>query len=454
MNVISHGLGVFMNNEDEGRHMPTGNDDKKTQNSTIVDGSKIDPVQTIMRSVKEAGVDLVLHLPCDHIHPLLNPLVKEIKNIPLTREEEGVGIAAGASLAGKRPLMVIQNSGIGNMINALLSLTTFYEFPLPIFVSHPGLEDEMSKAQVPMGSRFIAMLDALCIEHHSYLKKDDLIYKERSDYHDNSREIKTSNEYVNANDPSNECCANDRIIPETIKDLLLQAYDGNKIIVFLFSPQIWQGLWTGDMIQPGISQVHRERIVKGMDKPASRIVAIKKLNPFLKEKAVVCNMGFPSRELFHVSHQPSNFYMLGSLGMASSIGLGLAISCDRKVVVLDGDGSLLTNPNALVSIGGLKPKNLTIIALDNGRYGSIGNQLTHVGRGLPLEELAMASGIPKILVTDDPRDVVKYAIREGPWFIRLKVKPGNAHVNTVPLSGRGIKRDFMDWLSGRFRQDD
>ena len=80
------------------------------------------------------------------------------RHVPLTREEEGVGICAGAALSGRRPAMFVQSSGIGNMINALLSLTAFYELPLALFVSRRGVYKEKIEAQFPMGLKLPGIL--------------------------------------------------------------------------------------------------------------------------------------------------------------------------------------------------------------------------------------------------------------------------------------------------------
>ena len=81
---------------------------------------------------------------------------------------------------------------------------------------------------------------------------------------------------------------------------------------------------------------------------------------------LICNIGYPSRELFSVSDRPENFYMLGSMGMASSIGLGLALARpERRVLVLDGDGSVLMNLGSLASIAHHGPENYLLVILDN-----------------------------------------------------------------------------------------
>jgi len=91
---------------------------------------------------------------------------------------------------------------------------------------------------------------------------------------------------------------------------------------------------------------------------------------------IVANLGFPARELFSVHDRPGNFYMLGSMGLASSIGLGLALRQPEAVYVIEGDGALLMNLGTLVTIAREAPPNLCLIVIDNRVYGSTGNQPT------------------------------------------------------------------------------
>ncbi|MGZ7070150.1 MAG: thiamine pyrophosphate-dependent enzyme, partial [Methanobacterium sp.] len=85
---------------------------------------------------------------------------------------------------------------------------------------------------------------------------------------------------------------------------------------------------------------------------------------------MICNIGFPSRELYEVKDSPTHFYMLGSMGMASSIALGVALSSKRKVVAFDGDGSVLMNMGSLVTIFSQNPENMVLVVFDNQCYGS------------------------------------------------------------------------------------
>jgi sulfopyruvate decarboxylase subunit beta len=116
----------------------------------------------------------------------------------------------------------------------------------------------------------------------------------------------------------------------------------------------------------------------------------------VKDEVIVTNLGHPSRELSLLKGRELNFYMLGSLGQASSIGLGLALKCKkRRVLVLDRDESLLTNSSILATIATERPQNLTVFCLDNGTWGSTGGEPTRAYRTVDMELLAKAMGIEK-----------------------------------------------------------
>jgi len=91
---------------------------------------------TLYEMIKDSGIDLILSLPCILLKGLLEEINKrqEIQNIPITREEEGVGIAAGAYLGGKTPALLIQNSGLGNSVNAIKSLLQLYKIPVVFII--------------------------------------------------------------------------------------------------------------------------------------------------------------------------------------------------------------------------------------------------------------------------------------------------------------------------------
>ena len=119
--------------------------------------------------MKGAGIDFVVSVPCVNLQELIRlvDLDPKIGHVPVTREEEGVGIAAGAYMGGKRPALLMQNSGLGNSINALASLNSLYRIPLLMIISHRGGEGETIAGQVPMGRLTPKLLDVMEIPRFS-----------------------------------------------------------------------------------------------------------------------------------------------------------------------------------------------------------------------------------------------------------------------------------------------
>ncbi len=123
----------------------------------------MDSTEAIYNGLKDAGIDFIVSVPCVNLSKLLNMIDEddEIIHIPVTREEEGIGICAGAYLGGKKTAILMQNSGLGNSINALKSLMELYEFPLLMIMSHRGTEGESICGQVPMGQSTPRILEAM-----------------------------------------------------------------------------------------------------------------------------------------------------------------------------------------------------------------------------------------------------------------------------------------------------
>ena len=157
---------------------------------------------------------------------------------------------------------------------------------------------------------------------------------------------------------------------------------------------------------------------------------------------LVCNIGYPSRELFSVKDRPENFYMLGSMGLASSIGLGLALARpDRKVMALDGDGSVLMNLGTLASIAHHAPRNYQLVILDNCCYGSTGSQPTCTSLGTDLAAVAKAARIERVEQVDEAGELA-LALAGDCTAIVAKVEEGNAAVPIISLSPEEILERF------------
>ena len=129
----------------------------------------MDPTLAVYRGMKRTGIDFAASVPCVNLQQLLNLVGEdpEIIHVPVTREEEGVGLCAGAWMGGRSPALLMQNSGIGNSINALASLDLLYRIPLLMIVSHRGCEGETIVGQMPMGRLTPGLLDVMEIPRFS-----------------------------------------------------------------------------------------------------------------------------------------------------------------------------------------------------------------------------------------------------------------------------------------------
>ncbi len=161
---------------------------------------------------------------------------------------------------------------------------------------------------------------------------------------------------------------------------------------------------------------------------------------------LISNIGYPSRELYSVRDRPQNFYMLGSMGLASSIGLGLALARpERKVIVLDGDGSVLMNLGTLATIALHGPKKFLLLILDNCCYGSTGSQPTCTCYCTDLAAIARGAGIRNVQKVDEPEGLARALQGEG--VVVAKVEAGNAAVPIINISPEEIIKRFI--LSAR-----
>jgi sulfopyruvate decarboxylase subunit beta len=162
-----------------------------------------------------------------------------------------------------------------------------------------------------------------------------------------------------------------------------------------------------------------------------------------------CN-GYIARESFALADRPQNFYMIGSMGMASSIGLGVALSRpDRKIVVFDGDGNVLMNLGALATIAATAPATFYHVVFDNGAYASTGYQKTLSDR-IDLAKVARAAGYRTAIVADTPEGLRAAAAdffrEKGPGFLLIRTDP-NLEQNSfgrITHSPEEITRRFMN----------
>lgn len=371
------------------------------------------PEEHVLEILSDEGIDVTVILPCDRTKELCSLLERYSRTITILREEDAVGLCAGLCLAGKKPVVHIQSSGLGTMLNAIMSLTVFYRLPLPILASWRGVYEEQIAAQAPFNSHIPGLLHVLGIPCTIISESSGL---------------------------------------NQIREVIRDAYTHSRPHVALLSPRVWEcdrcSLRTTGF--PARMRDVALRYTRRIPEPVmTRADAIQAIADVLDDERVVSNIGVPGKELYAASDRPENFYMLGSYTQASPLGFGISLGTEHDVVVLDGDGSLLGTA-ILPVIAAENPKNLTIICLDNGAFGSTGNQMTPAWSGVDLELYAIAAGITttcKVHTADELKNAFQSRGR-GPCFIHVLLKPGNSDVENITLSPTEIRERFMDSLSG------
>ena len=376
---------------------------------------KTGPEERFIEILEAKGVEYVATLPCDKLRGVLSLVPQHFEEIALTREADGFGICAGLVLAGRRPAMMMQNTGLGNSITDIASLFQFYQLPLPVFASWRGHYNEAMTVQNVLGGVTADLLKALGVPYSIVETPENL-----------------------------------ELVPAAIDD----AYSSQTVHVVLLSPRVWEE----SGLSPSLDEV---RHGNGTDRPPrgvslhfegepnevrlTRYDATKLIVEAADDQILIGNTGVPAKEMFAAGDRPLNFYMLGSLGLASSIGVGLSIGQERDVWVLDGDGSLLMNPNAIMSAVSFGRANLTIFAIDNASWGSTGGQVTPTLDRFDLELLARSYGITNThRVHSGPElETALGAKGEGTKFIHFLTKPGNADVANVPFGPLEIRDRLM-----------
>lgn len=369
--------------------------------------------KAVSRILKSQNIEYIVSLPCDRTKDLCEVLEEQFRYITISREEDGIGILSGLSLVGKRGVLQMQSSGLGNSLNALMTLPCLYSLPLPIIASWRGYYQEKISAQIPFNEKIPDLLKLYNIPC--------TIIREYKDI-------------------------------DLITLVISDAWTKNRPHVALVSPGFWEG--GEECLPPSLPSSRektRERILelsyRGVvsDPAMQRADAIEILASMMTDELVVSNIGVPSKELYHARDASTNFYMLGSYTQASPLGLGIALGTERKVVVLDGDGSLL-GTSALPVIAGESPENLIIVCLDNGVFGSTGDQCSPAFNIVDLELLAKANGFKntcKVHTPEELKNAYAQALGGGLVFIHVVIKPGNRQVSNIPLSPFAIKNRFF-----------
>ncbi len=359
--------------------------------------------KVFLDQIESASFSPYMGVPCSVFTPLLNYLNKSGKeSYACTSEGEAMGLAGGFALSGKLPVVYMQNDGYGNAVNPLSSLQLLYKLPALLLISWRGLPGKKDAAQ--------HMLMGETIER--FLKLFDIPYTVLDDEEDN--------------------------LGEAVRDAQKHCKENKTPYAFI--------------IKKGYFSKYEEKTEAETNDLKIRIDYLDVLKPFLKGTDVVLGTtGFTGRELYSYLEHPGKFYMTGSMGCLSAVGLGVALeNRGRRVFLLDGDGSILMKMGGLATIGNYSPGNLIHVCFDNNAYESTGNQPT-LSNGIDLSEIARSCGYKsslKISSLEEFKEILgEIDIASKPIFILIRIKAGTVEGLPRPAdTPEEMKNKFSDFL--------
>lgn len=349
--------------------------------------------------LKEKGFSFFTGTPCSFLKYLINYGINDTGFVMAANEGDALAIAAGAYLGGSKPVVMMQNSGLTNAVSPLTSLNHIFKIPVLGFVSlrgEPGLKDEPQHEL--MGVITEQLLSDMDIPWE-YLSTDE----------------NTSGEQLDRADK----------VISTGKSFFFVVKKGTFSEVTIKSEKI------SNKSNPKAKIVHNTGNQESKaDSMPSRLDVLSSIRDEVDSSTVVIiSTGKGGRELFELGDMDNNFYMVGSMGCASSIGLGLSLVKPQvKVIVVDGDGAVLMRLGSLATNAFYSPSNLIHILLDNETHDSTGGQFT-VSPVVDFSRVASACGYSTVSVSETAEDlgfvIGKWKDSPSLTFCNIKIKKGS-----------------------------
>ncbi len=371
------------------------------------------------------GFSHVSGVPCSFLKPFINAVINEqsLAYVGATSEGEAVAVSMGAFLAGRKTVTLCQNSGLGNMVNPLTSLNHPFRVPTLLITTwrgQPGVKDEPQHEL--MGQITHSLLETMRIPWLPFPASEG----ELSEVLDRADESMRARSLPFALVMSQDTVADCALRPTR----------------------------SGIRVETEIS---RDQMASGRPEMI-RTEALQALLETLRgDEAILATTGKTGRELFTVADRPNQLYVVGGMGTASAIGLGVSLCLPTQpVVVIDGDGAALMKMGNLATIGYQAPSNFLHILLDNESHDSTGGQRTV--SGVVRFEQAAAAANYRNAWTVDSRDGFVDAIQAlldvpGPSLIHVRIRPGSPEKLGRPtVAPHEVKERFMAFLkSSRIR---
>jgi len=347
--------------------------------------------QSFIEAARTLGFALYTGVPCSYLKPFINYVIDadNLRYVGAANEGDAVAIGAGAQLGGQRSVVMFQNSGLGNAVSPLTSLTFTFQIPvllIPTLRGEPGGAADEPQHEL-MGQITTQLLELMGIAWAFFPTEEDQIKPalERAITH----------------------------MDETQRPYALVMRKGSVDSVKLQSTAEVREL-TGPVVVPSAPVATRRDVLAAVQAAAGN------------DDIVIATTGYTGRELFALEDRENQLYMVGSMGCASTLGLGLALAQPhRRVFVLDGDGAALMRLGAMATIGYERPVNLTHVLLDNGLHESTGGQATVAG-SVDFCGVARSCGYPSVasIARPDELTAALQAGGNGLSFIHVPMLPG------------------------------
>ena len=381
-----------------------------------------------IEAARERGFGWYAGVPCSYHTPFINDVVQDpsLRYLSMANEGDAVALIAGATLgSGGAPcgVAMMQNSGLGNAVSPLTSLTWTFRLPQLLIVTwrgQPGVADEPQHAL--MGPITPAMLATMEIPWELFPAQRPALGAalDRARAH----------------------------LDESGRPYALVMPKGC-VAPFALQGEACPGRRTAPA--PAVLEPHRN----APDARPSRRTALEAVIAHTPgaSTVVLAATGFCGRELYAIADRPNQLYMVGSMGCVAPLALGLALARpDLTVVALDGDGAALMRLGALATVGAYGPPNLRHLLLDNGVHDSTGGQAT-VSPSVSFAEVAAACGYASALETDEAGRIAEWLQAPpapGPSFARLLIRAGtSAGLPRPSISPVEVKQRLLRHLAER-----
>ncbi|RDW20733.1 phosphonopyruvate decarboxylase [Oceanobacillus chungangensis] len=343
--------------------------------------------------LKELGFDFYSGVPCSYLKSLINFSINECEYVMANNEGDAIAIAAGAFLGGRKAVVLMQNSGLTNAISPLTSLIHPFKIPILGFVSlrgEPGFPDEPQHEL--MGQITPKLLTSMQIEW-DYLS---------TDLEEAKQQLQIANNYI----------------------------EQNKAYFFVVRKGTFDSIALIEKPKQKIPIQKEKREKVKEDEVPNRFEVLALISSLRDDDTVyLATTGKTGRELYEVEDAANNFYMVGSMGCISSIGLGLSLTRkDKSIIALDGDGALLMRMGNLATNGYYAPENLLHILLDNHTHDSTGGQFT-VSPNVNFVDTAFACGYEQSIYVHNLKELEEgiQEWKENPrlTFLYVKIAEGS-----------------------------